>query len=335
MDIRVRRAIGGAVWVAGFGVAVVWGSLANYGAEGKGYGFSPPVLVSALETGKVERLPVGLHAQVGAEDVVVEFDTAPLVDEREWAAARLEAARELASYQRSDDERRFNEGVGGVLFDRARVSIQLQEDKAALNALQERLSVELDLAQSGASSGQAVEEWRRQIRVAEARVRAGQLALSEVSQAADVAQERGTPLPAADQSWEVAAVQRELTMIDGRIARMDLRAGIEGQVTWIYRVAGEVVPAGEPVLQVRALGTREVVAFFQPADVVGFEAGDRATIRRATGELLSGELISVGSGPQILPMHLWFNPEFPEYAVPVRLAVDGDVGPDEPVTVRL
>ncbi len=336
MDIKLRRAIGVGTWGVGFLVAIVWGSLQGAGVEGRGYGFAPAVEVAALETARVGALAVELHELVDADDIVVRMDTRPLEDERDWASAQLLAVQQGSASDARNESRRFAEGVEGVLVDRARLSTQLQEDRAQLATLEERLSVELDLAASGASSEQAVEEWRRKIRVVQARVRAGSQAMAVVSDAAQAAKERGETVPAAeDEPWEVVAASRELDMINGRIDRLSLRAGVQGQVTWIYRAEGEVVVAGEPVLQVRRTGTRDVVAFVAPAEASGLEQGDAATVRRSTGQVLRGRLVSVGSGPNLMPEALWHNPTFPEYAVPVRIELDHEIGPDEPVTVRL
>ena len=337
MDIRVRRMIGGGLWGVGFVVAVIWGSLAESGAEGRGYGFAPSVKVAALETGRVGELAVELHQVVEPGEVLVRMDPQPLSEEREVATARLLAAQESAAASAANDVRRFAEGVEGVMVDQARIATQVQEDRAQLANLQERLSIELDLAASGASSDQAVEEWRRRIRVVQARIQAGRAALSVVNDAADAARDRTEQLPvsAPTESWEVVVAARELEQLEGRIDRLDLTVAHSGQVTRVYRHEGEVVPAGEPVLEVRSLATQDVVAFLQPAEAGGLEQGQVATVRRATGQVLSGTLVSVGSGPQQLPAHLWHNPQAPEYLVPVRIRLDGEVGPDEPVTVRL
>ena len=332
MDLRLRRAIGGGVWGVGLVVALVWGSLSGAAVEGRGYGFAPPVNVASLEAGRVAALAVELHDRVAAEDVVVRMDTTPLEAERDWASAELLAARHRAAA----DARRLAEGVEDVVVDQARISTRLQEDRALLATLQERLSVELDLARAGASSDQAVAEWRRKIRVVEARVRARSQALAAVADAAATVQERGEDAPSADEEhWEVAAAARRLALLEGRIERMGLRAGIDGQISWIYHAEGEVVAAGEPILQVRSVGTRDVVAFVAVAEASGLAQGDEATVRRATGEVLEGRLISVGHGPHLLPKSLWHNPTYPEYAVPVRIELAREIGPDEPVTVRL
>ncbi len=334
MDLARRRRLGGGIWVVGLIVALVWGSLGRRGVEARGLGFAPAIDVASLEPARVMRFEVSLHDAVGAEDVVVRMDSAPLSDQREVVAASLLAVQASQVTDVANDARRFAEGVQDVLVDRARFASQVQEDLALVETLEERLSIELDLSHTGASSSQAVAEWQRQIRVVQARIVANRRALSVVNSAADSAIERDAAAPQANQ-WEVVAATRQLEAIDARIERMDLRAGVDGQVTWIYRNEGEVVAAGEPIMQVRRTGTREVVAFVLAAEVPKLQAGDSASVRRATGQVLEGQLLSVGAGPQPLPESLWHNPAYPEYGVPVRLHLDGEVSPDEAVIVRL
>lgn len=334
MDIRRRRRIGGTTWSIGLVVAIVWASLDRSGAEGVGYGFAPAVNVAALETARVLELPVELHGLVAAGGVVVRMDPQPLVEEREVASAELLAVQEDQARQATSDARRFAEGAESSMVDRAKVSTQLQEDQALIQTLNERLSLEEELAATGASSAQAVEEWRRQIRVVEARVNANRHAMSVAGAAVDGAKSRAEGVPAMNQ-WAVVAASRALDAVEGRISRMDLTSAIDGQVAWVYHQPGEVVPAGEPIVQVRRTGTREVVAFMASSEVTGLEPGDRAAIRRATGQVVLGQLVSVGSGPQPLPAALWHMPSWPEFGVPVRVLLDSEIAPDEPVTVRL
>ncbi|MEQ1506945.1 MAG: HlyD family efflux transporter periplasmic adaptor subunit, partial [Myxococcota bacterium] len=299
-----------------------------------GYGFAPVVNVAALETGKILELPVGLHDLVDPDEIVVKMDPQPLIEERELANANLLAVQEDQARQAMSDARRFAEGAENSLVNRAQMSAQLQEDQALLTTLNERLSLERDLASTGASSNQAVEEWKRQITVVEARLSAARHAFGIASDAANSAKSRNAAVPAMNE-WSVVAASRALEMIEGRIARFDLKAGIHGQVQWIYRQPGEVVPAGEPILQVRQVGTKDVVAFMAPSEVAGLEAGESASIRRQSGQVVHGKLVSVGSGPQPMPIQLWRMPSWPEYGVPVRVVLDSEIAPDEAVTVRL
>lgn len=335
MHVRARRTAGAALWGAAFVVALAWGAFDSAGVEGTGYGFAPAVDVSALETARVMELPVHLHDAVGADQIVVRMDAAPIQEERQVALAQLLAVQEEAAQAALNDARRFAEGRDQVAVNRAKLAMSLQEDLALADTLRERLSIESDLAATGASSAQSVAEWQRQLRVVEARVVANRSALSVAAGATTRAEARNAELGDDGGLAETFVVTRQIEALEGRIARMELKAGIEGQVTWIYRAPGEVVPAGQPVLQVRPTGTHEVVAFVAPKAAVGLEAGEAATVKRATGQVVNGRLKSVGSGPQPLPAHLWKLPNWPEYGVPIVVDLDGEVGPDELVVVRI
>jgi multidrug resistance efflux pump len=334
MNVRTRRAAGGVVWGVGFVVALVWGALDTAGVEGAGYGFAPPVTVAPLETGRILEVPVQLHDPVRPDQVVVKMDPAPIEAERQVAMAQLLAVQEDAASSAMNDARRFAEGMESVAVNRAKLAAGLQEDLALAETLRERSAIEEGLAGTGASSTQAVAEWQRQLRVVEARIAATRGALAVASDAAAKAMERQEDLVRTGQ-WAAVAATRTVELLEGRIARADLRAGIEGQVTWIYRSAGDVVPAGEPLLQIRRTGTTEVVAFFPPSAVAGLEAGDDASVKRSTGQVVQGHLRSVGSGPQPLPTHLWKLPSWPEYGVPVVVDLDAEIAPDEAVVVRI
>lgn len=334
MHLRARRAAGTVIWGVGFVVALVWGALDGAGSEGPGYGFAPPVTVAPLEAGRVSELPVHLHDVVRADQIVVKMDPTPIEDERQVALAQLLAVQEEAAGSAMSEARRFAEGMESVSVTRAKLAASLQEDLALADTLRERLSVEADLAATGASSTQAVAEWQRQIRVVDARATATRAALAVATEAASQAAERNREL-ADPAQWASVAAARQVELLEGRIARTDLRAGIEGQVTWIFRSAGDVVPAGEPLVQIRRTGTTEVVAFFPAAAVTGVEAGESASVKRATGQVVSGHVRSVGAGPQPLPTQLWKLPTWPEYGVPVVVDLDAEIAPDEAVTVRI
>jgi multidrug resistance efflux pump len=329
MHVRSRRMAGAALWGAAFVLALFWGGLDQAGVEGTGYGFAPAVNVAATETARVLEVPVRLHDAVGSDQVVVRMDAAPIQGEVAVAQAQLLAVQEEAAATALSDARRFAAGAEAGAIRRARLMTTLQEDLVMVETLREQLSIEQDLAGTGASSTQAVAGWQRQIRVVEARIAANRSALS-VSSAESP--DGDDPQPG---QWATVAMARQVEALEARISRMELRAGIQGQVTWIYRVAGEVVPAGEPVMQVRATGTREVVAFLSPAAAAGLEAGQEASVKRSTGQVVSGHLRSVGAGPQPLPVNLWKLPDWPEFGVPVVVDLDTEIAPDETVTVRI
>lgn len=333
MDLRSRRRLGVALWVVGFIIAVVLAVRSEGRVEGRGVGFAPAVQLSAAAPTQVQHLAVSIHTPVRQGDVLGQLDTRPIAEEREIVAARLLAAQEAARLSAADDARRLAEGYNRVLFEKVALQIALHTDLAAEDALVERLGVEEQMIGAGGTSAQAVAEWHRQLRVVRARIRETRSGLAALRSATQLAEARAEEQHIPEVWWSVATISRELDAVDGRLQRAKLTAPIDGQVAWIYHQPGEVVVPGEPVLELRPHAATEVIAFLPTVSAVRVQPDQPATVLRATGERIPGRAISVGNGPRPLPEHLWYNPAHPEHGVPVRIAIDGQVGPDEAVTV--
>lgn len=329
-----RRRVGGVAWGIGLVAVLVWSAVGASGADGVGYGFAPPVEVAPSETARLLELTVSLHQHVRADDRVARLDPSLLAVERDRVLARLPEAADDRTREALAEARRFADGLDDRLAERANLRAKIAEDEADGAALRARLAEERALAEVGASSRRAVADLEAQLRVVDARMKANLAALTLATDAAARAQTRIETLP-EEEYWGVHQVDLELKALDLRIESYDLRAWVDGEVSWIYRRPGEVIPAGSPVLQVRPIGTREVIAFVPPARAARLEQGARATVRRASGQVVHGELVSVGAGPQPIPAPLWRTAGAPEYGVPVRVRVESDIGPDEAVTVRL
>ena len=331
----LRRRIGIAAWVVGATIALIWGTMRSVSYEARGMGLSPPVRVASLEAGRLMALDVELHDAVDSGTVVARMDPGPLAEQREVKAAELLAMQETQASAAMNEARRFSEGVESLLLDQARMRSQYLADLALSESLREQLDIEWGLRSEGASSNQEVRAIERQLEVAEARIVAGKQALAVADAAASEARSRQQDRPASNE-WQVVTAARALEAIEGRIERMKLSAGIDGQVTAIYRSPGEVIGAGDPVMEITRNGTSEVVAWIPATASPGLLAGKSASVVRSTGQVLTAQLISVGGGPQPIPEQLWYNPAAPEWGIPVRLQVSGgQVGASEPVTVRL
>ena len=334
-SLWMRRRIGMALWVLGAVVALIWGTLRSVSYEARGMGFSPPVRVASLESGRLMALDVNLHDAVDSDTVVARMDPGPLAEEREVKSAEVLAMQEAQAAAAMNEARRFSEGVESLLLDQARMRSQYLGDLALAESLREQLDIEWGLRTEGASSNQQVRGIERQLEVVEARIVAGKQALAVADAAASEARSRKQTRPSSNE-WQVVAAARALEAIENRIERMDLSAGIDGQVTAIHRSPGEVLRAGETVMEITRSGTSEVVAWIPTTATPGLLAGQSAHVVRSTGQVLPAELVSVGGGPQPIPRQLWYNPAAPEWGIPVRLQVSGgQIGASEPVTVRL
>ncbi len=335
MDVKGRKRLAGVAWVGGALLALGWSALDVGPVQARGVGFAPRLVISADEVGRLARVEVALHDEVRAGMVVARLDSSSLVAEREVLNAELLMEQEAQALAVAGEARRMAEGVEGALLDRARVSAALQEDRASRVALMRDLETERGLAARGATSAQAVRDLERDLAVLDAGIAAREQLLTMASQAADAAL-GGREVNPRENAWAIVAASRRLEAVEQRIAKMDLKAGIDGQVTWIYAAPGEVVSPGTPIMEVTYTGTSEVVAWVSAGDAAGLEAGEGATVTRDSGQTLSGRLQSVGSGPRELPVALWADPGWPEYGVPVRIQLDdGEVAPDEALTVRL
>ncbi len=337
MDIVGRRRVGAGLWIVGALVAGLWGL--QQGARGGvvGVGFAPGIEVAAVQTARIEGLAVQLHQQVRADQIVAHLDTRALREAAAVASAELLAVQEQVAAEAAGTARRFAEGAQEVQLDAVRLSVQLSDAIAQRDVLYERLSLEVDLADQGAASPQAVEEWRRQIRVLQARIDASRTALRIARAAAEEAHERTAGAPRAN-PWAVVSQTRALEQIEGQIARMDLAAGIDGQVTWIHRRSGEVVRPGEPVLEVRPTHTQRVVAFVDASRIGGLQSGGPVEVVRASGQVLAGRLVSIGLPPSEaargqLPASL--SGLAGPGGVPIQVQLEHTIGAEERVSIRL
>ncbi|TVQ92095.1 MAG: HlyD family efflux transporter periplasmic adaptor subunit [Deltaproteobacteria bacterium] len=335
MDISLRRKIGIGLWVVGLAIAGIYAFRDQARVEGPGLGFAPTVQLSVTEAARLDQVVTPLHTAVQAGEVVARLDAAPLREERAVVHARLLAAQEQMRLDADNDIRRLAEGFNRALSERVDVQVQLGADLAEADALRELIAIERALFQKGAASEQAVADWDRQLRVVEARIREGRKALDQLRQAELLATERIETRHEPELWSSVLIESRELDRLDAMISRTELRAAIDGQVTWVHYQPGEVVIPGEPVVSVAPFSTQEVVGWLHQDKVRGLQPGSNAQVIRTNGERIPGKLVSVGSGPRTMPEQLWYNPQRPEVAVPVKIALQGAVAPNESVSVRL
>jgi membrane fusion protein, multidrug efflux system len=330
-----RRRIGAAVWAVGMVIAFGWGGTRACSIHVPGVGFGPPVLVAPLEPGRVLRLDVGLHTRVNADDVVAEIDPVLVQAEYDYASAMVLATRDQLRIAQATEERRFADSADGTALTRADIGTTIREDEALLATLQEQLRIEEGLAAKGAVSGLGADMVRWQIDIVEARLRASRSELHLADTVAANAVERSASAPVYN-DWQVAAAVRAMELVQRRLGEYRLRAGIDGHVTAIFVSPGAMVSEAVPVMEVRPLTTRDVIAYVGEGDVSRLVPGEPATVVRASGARLDGRLVSIGGSPQALPLSLWPLPNEPRFAVPVRIELLGaEVSPDEPLSVRL
>lgn len=323
------------MWCGGLGIALFLGGMRIAGVQAMGVGFAPPVQVAPIESGRLLALNVELHSRVSATDIVAQVDPVLVAAERNVASATLLATRDGLGIALATESRRFAESAEGSMLTRAQLSSSIREDEATLRTLHERLSIEQNLVGSGATAGLIADDVQWQIDVVEARLEASRGALYVANNAATNADTRNADAPGINE-WEVVAAARAVELLDRRIELYDLTAGIDGHVTMIYAAPGSMVSEGLPILEVRKVSTKDVVAYVMTVDTFRLTPGEPAVVVRADGQRLDGRVVSVGGSSQMFPLSLWPYPQAPRFGVPVKIELtNGEIAPDEPVTVRM
>lgn len=335
MDLIVRRRMGYATWIFGGILALAWGGFRARGVEVRGVGFANPVLVSPYEPGRLSALPVPLLSDVTPGQIVAELDTAPLLEEQAALEAEAKAVEATSKTTATTLTRQFASGNEASLANIARIKTMLRADQALAKALRERVERERSVAEAGGGPRAIADDLERELHVVEARVNAAREELAIAERIAANTEARAGSTPGVNE-WEAEAARKRVEQVQGRISRSKLSVGIEGQVAAIYAAPGDWVIPGVPILQINAKETREVVGYLPFDRMASIQVGEEATVVRANGEVLSGKLASVGTGPVLKPQVLWFDPRAEEFGVPFRIQLDaGAVGPNEPVSVRL
>ncbi len=306
MRLQTRRRIGGLLWVAGAVLAVVWANVRGPDQPPiMGVGRAEVMQIQAVETGRITAVEVDLHDGVGVGEVVARLDPTLLEKEREVLAAEL-----LALSSSGGD---VEDQVDAARDEAKR--IRKQAELASIEAQLDRLR---RLEEEGAASASEVsraEAKRREV-------------LAELGRATD------SPLEARSTTWNVVVAAKRIEELDLRIADLELRSTLTGQVTAVHRRPGEVVRRGDPILEVREASTDEIVAWVPPGTAV--LEGGQMRVHRGDGTRMGASVLSVGAGPTMKPPNTRVDPSREEWGVAVRLQLEegATIHPDEPVRLE-
>ena len=305
--------MGFAAWLLGVGVAVVWAVSSpsrtdTWHAIARAETFE----IAAAETGRLQTVNVQLHQDVVAGDVIAAMDPTNLDALREISAAEFLA---ISNADAADPDAHTD-----AVRKRA-ATLQLQTELAMLDRQIDGLQ---ELVGEGAASQGEVDQRNIERKALVARIRAKQAEAN--ADAVD-----GTIAPSA---WAVVASLKRLEAVDARLSQLQLKTELSGRVSAVLRRSGEVVRRGDPIVTIRQPSSNEVLAFVAPGRVPA--TGAASVVLRADGSELTGSVVSVSPGPDLLPEAIWTLPNRPERGVAVLVRVEGgEVTSNEPLRVRL
>ncbi len=333
MKRYIRRPIPLIVW----GLVLI-GTAALYirqevGISVTGYAEEIRYSIAPEATGRLQRLEVFLNQQVIRGQIVASFEDEELLLRLQEAGTELdrlafELGRESALWeldaagQQVDQQtnlRRFARDAENTHIEYLDALASLAEGRVELHGLELKLGRTLQLEENELASAslldvdriayQAQSEWvekqvsmtkimRTTHREAEARYRKF---LSEyVVETPDV-DLLIKPLENAIKVQEIRIEQVNLAIV-----RLVLRAPADGRVVEIFRRAGEVVAAGQPVVSIIEPLSTQMVAYLPEPRILDYQPGAQVRFRRAAdpGRVFDSWIAHMGSNVNPIPRRL-------------------------------
>ncbi|HNY79347.1 MAG: HlyD family efflux transporter periplasmic adaptor subunit [Sedimentisphaerales bacterium] len=298
-----------------------------------------------------------LEADLRAQLAVAAAEAERLVSLLIPTQDQLETDMAGLKIDRADNERRFAADVENT---RVRI-LELQATTAFDRGTLEDLGVEVkileDLLSKEAIAPYEVEKARIQFKALESKVRENEQLLEQAREDLRKAEERrdlfgqqGLPEPSVDHALE--AIRKEITvqeeLMKGLLAQLtaletrrnvELTSPIDGVVIAVHgrandalqqrpgeqtvRRAGEVIPAGDPILAVAELEPTEIVAYVNEAQLRLLK--DQMTVKlvkaREPAQIAESQVLRIGPVIELMPQRLWVNPNVPQWGRPVLIGV--------------
>ncbi len=329
-----RRRVTALLWLSGLALAIAL-TLGSPARQIRALAWAEPVIVTVPEDGTLLELAVSLHQPVSEGDSVARLNPDQLIARGAVLEAELESLHSKESSAEQGRSRRFALDRETAGLEVAKLKAAVEEGQAQVKALRERLAIDERLAAEGVAPNERAGDVRRELSVVETRVAADRerLRLAQRSVA-----QSGIRAEAADgpNRWQIVMAQRRLAEIEGRLERLVLRSTTAGQVTEVFRAAGEWLEAGDPVLRISPMAASEVRAWLDSGLASDLSIGAPVDLMSETGERLPGIVKSVGVERQEIPKVLWARADAPEWGYLARIDLDdGTLAPGAAVRVGL
>lgn len=117
--------------------------------------------------------------------------------------------------------------------------------------------------------------------------------------------------------------EAELREAELRVAAIQIRSPVSGQVAFIHAYPGQAVTAGQPVVTIADPIARSVVVYFREDALSLPEAGATVTLysKRNRTAFYDSSIVAVGAQVELIPERHWSDPTIPEWGLPVRVGL--------------
>ncbi len=300
-----------------------------------------------------QTLEADLRAQLAVAAAEAEHLASLLIPTQD----QLETDMAGLKIDRSDNERRFDTDVESVRDRMHELQGTIAYDRGTLDDLGMEVKILEDLLSKEAIAPYEVEKARFLYKSLESKLRENERQLEQTREDLQKAEERrdqfsqqGLPEPSVDHAME--AIRKEVTvqeeLMKGLLAQLtalesrrnvELKSPIDGVVIAVHgrandalqqrpgeqmvRRAGEVVPAGEPILVVAETEPTEIVAYVNESQLPLLR--DQMTVKlvkaREPAQIAESQVLRIGPVIELMPQRLWVNPNVPQWGRPVLIGI--------------
>jgi HlyD family secretion protein len=252
-----------ALLLAGAGAGLWWWQSRPAAPEAwQGYAEADYVRLAPTAAGQLTSVAVARGDEVAAGAPIFTQDS---TDER---AARDQAARELDEAR----EQLANLENGGKLTEIQTAEANLEDVRATYVRTRADLQRGTTLLREGFATRQSVDQMQADDRSAEAKVTAGEAALTQMRAPLGRTAEIGA------QDDAVRAAQAALAMAEWRLAQRSVTAPVAGRIADVLAQPGETVAAGTPVVSLLAPANIFVRFFIPEAAFSSVHRGDAVAL---------------------------------------------------------
>jgi multidrug resistance efflux pump len=290
-----------------------------------------------------------LRARISAEIERLAAELVPTQDDLQADRADREASR-------ISDLRRFSVDVESIRLRILELKVQLVDGRSKLQDLVSEVKIAEDLVQKEALAPLELERARAQYEMLAKAVAENEQLLQQTEANLAKSQERLEAYashesynPSIESALEVIrkgiAVQEsqmkevsvQLEALRKRHA-LELTAPVEGVVSQVWKAAGEVVTAGDPIVTIAKGKSTEVIGYATETQAGMIHENMTVEIVKATEpmQVAPSTVTYVGPMMEQMPPQLWRNPNVPQWGRPfkVELPPDMAVVPGEAVGIR-
>lgn len=182
--------------------------------------------------------------------------------------------------------------------------------------LKKKLARERKLHESGVTPSSVVEDLEGQLARATAEREGAEQRVGALRHGA-------RPQEVSGAASRVESASAAVKLEDEKLERHELRSPIDGSVTDVHALGGEIVAAGAPVVSIADTGHPYVDVFVPQGSLGGIAVGVKASVRvDATPGTLSGHVEYVSPRTEFTPRYLFSERERSNLVVRVRVRVD-------------